>query len=124
MNANSRRILERRNKRNTEVGPRIVDGEVVHEQEASPDKRDIPGRRTEKAVPTNRITISSTKPVKRASEAEPASTFAPKINKRSIKLTAAKRDGGKIEDHLLKQAEERAQKKKQEIEAKKTTGLV
>ena len=70
-----------------------------------------------KSVPTGSFNLNATKRGKEVVEDE--TSFAPRINKRSIQIASAKRvEGGKIEDHLLKQSE-LSKKKKAELEAKR-----
>ena len=93
MNANSRRILERRQLRSTETGKHVV-------SEAGPtaaEGRKVTERHTTKSVPVNTLTL---KTAKKANESGEESSFAPKINKRSMQMAKSKREG-KIEDHLL-----------------------
>ena len=53
-----------------------------------------------KKIPTGTLSLNASK----RSGSENQTSFAPKINKKSIQIAALKREG-KVEDHLLKQAE-------------------
>ena len=119
MNANSRRILERKQLRagsETQAPDGIVSGKIVSGEAV----RAAPLRNTERVKPNvPRGTLVLNNVTRRGSEADSQeiSSFAPTINKRSHKMAQAKREG-KIEDHLLKQAE-LSRKKKAELETKK-----
>lgn len=122
MNPNSRRILERR-MRNAENGvadqqqpaevnsSRIAKGKAV--ASAEPARRTRAERQPTK-VPTNTVTLSAV--ASRVKSEEPAdSSFAPKLNKKSIQLAQAKREGvTRIEDHLIRQAEAKKRRNPEE----------
>ena len=138
MNANSRRILERKLKNTADVADGAAgDGGIVAGQYVNSSGRAMSNvervansRRAVKKVPTQSLDLSFSsrnKPggtgvsasvgANAGTSATNSSTFAPKINKRSIQIAQAKREG-RIEDHLLKQAEI-SKKKKAEADAKK-----
>ena len=96
MNANSRRILERKQQRNTESADHqgstqianaevnIINGQIIKQQTRLTAAAT---RKTTKSVPTGTLDLSMSK----KNTEENRSSFAPKLNKKSIQMTQAKR---------------------------------
>ena len=100
MNARSRRILERK-QQGENRGEEGQKKPVVRARVTLTSNR-----KTAKSVPTGSVQLNTIKDNKDGE----TTSFAPKINQRSIALTAKKREG-RVEDNLLRQAEESKKKK-------------
>lgn len=92
MNARSRRILDKKQRGEPEE----------KEEQKIPVRARVTltsTRKTAKSVPTGSVQLATFK--NEDDGGQGGSSFAPRINRRSIALTAMKREG-KIEDHLLR----------------------
>ena len=111
MNANSRRILERKQRGETADDTTSRKTENLKKEQARRIERitvtsTANQRKTTKSVPTGAVDLT---------KHEDASSFEPRINRRSVALAAKKREG-KVEDHLLRQAELAKKKKADKLE--------
>ena len=128
MNAMSRKILEKKLAREAEGGNDPTDdtksavtsvaagGQLTSSQRiknAAMNRIKNQSQQPAKKIPTGTLSLNASK----RSGSENQTSFAPKINKKSIQIAAQKREG-KVEDHLIKQGE-LAKKKKADIEIRK-----
>ena len=125
MNANSRRILQRKLRTSSEAaadgtvnnGDGGATGQIVNGQVTRSDRTQLNAaermaamKKPAKKIPTQSLDLSFSSNRNQSADAVVSSSFAPKLNKKSIQIATAMREG-KIEDPVIKQGELQKKKK-------------